>query len=121
MSTKVLLVEDDLFLRQLYADLLAAEQYNLDTAEDGKVAYEKMKQGGWDLVLLDMNLPEMSGIEVINKLKSEMQTMPFKKVVFLTNSDNQKDIEEIQKLSDGFLLKSDLNPEQFVEKVKQYI
>jgi CheY-like chemotaxis protein len=121
MSAKVLLVEDDLFLRQLYADLLKAEGYTLDTAEDGNIAYEKIKMGGWDLVLLDMNLPEMSGIEVMNKIKTEMQTLPFKKVVFMTNSDNQRDIEAIKQVSNGYLLKSDLNPEQFVNRVKEYI
>lgn len=121
MSFKVLLIEDDLFLRQLYADLLKEEQFDLDQAADGEEGYNKMKQGGWDLVLLDFNLPIMNGVEIMNKLKTESKILPFKKVVFLTNSDNPTDIESIKKVSDGYMLKSDLNPGEFVEKVKEYL
>ncbi len=121
MSSKILLVEDDLFMRQLYSDLLKEEKYVLDTAEDGDQGYEKIKKGGWDLVLLDMNLPGMTGVEIIEKLHSENITNFSKKTVFLTNSDNAKDIANIKKNSDGYLLKSQMDPEEFLEQVKKFL
>ena len=121
MTYKVLLAEDDLFLMQLYTDILKAESYDLDTAHDGAEAYEKIKAGNWDLVLLDMYMPGMTGVEVVSKIKSEMPQLPYKKIVFLTNSDNLKDIENIKKVSDGILKKSDLNPAEFIDKVKTYL
>jgi len=118
---KILLVEDDLLLRQLYTDLLVTEKYEVSTAEDGDMAYEKMKQGGWDLVLLDMNLPGMSGLEVLRKLKSENITNFTKKVVFMSASGSPKDVDEMKSMSDGYFIKSELNPDEFIVKVKEYI
>ena len=121
MSSKILLIEDDLFMRQLYTDLLKEQKYELDTAEDGDQGYEKIKKGGWDLVLLDMNLPGMSGIEIIEKLSKEGVKNLYKKIVFLTNTDNAKDSANIKKNSDGYLLKSQLTPEEFLEQVKKFL
>ena len=58
---------------------------------------------------------------ILEIIKSENEQLPYKKVVFLTNSDSLVDIENIKKISDGILKKSDLNPEQFIEKVKSYL
>ncbi|MEO6508633.1 MAG: response regulator [Patescibacteria group bacterium] len=121
MSAKILLIEDDLFLRQLYCDLLTQEKYSVETAEEGNTGYKKIVEGNWDLVLLDMNLPGMTGLEIMNKIKSETNVMPYKKLIFMTNSDNQVDIENIRIVSDGYLLKSNLNPDEFITRVKEYL
>ena len=62
-NKKILLVEDEPLLQKLYTDLLKGENYSVESVSDGKTAYEKIKQGGWDLVLLDILLPELDGIE----------------------------------------------------------
>lgn len=67
-NKRILLVEDDALLQKLYSDLLTGEQFFVETASDGLTAYEKMKQGGWDLVLLDILLPELDGIEIVSGL-----------------------------------------------------
>lgn len=119
--TRILLVEDDLFLREVYQDILKDPELIIETAEDGEVAYEKIKEGGWDLVLLDVVLPKISGIDIVKKLKAEMQKIPAKKIIFLTNTSDTKDLEEMSKLGDGYISKSDVDPSEFVSKIKGYL
>ena len=120
-QAKILLVEDDALLQKLYIDLLKAENFFAETASDGLTAFEKMKQGGWDLVLLDIMLPELGGIEIVKKLKEDKEAKPNKKVLFLTNLDKGREIDEIKQLGFDYVFKSDLNPEQFINKVKSFI
>ena len=61
MDKKILVAEDDQFLRELYSDVLKGEGYNIEVAMDGEEAFQKMSKGGWDLVLLDIIMPNMSG------------------------------------------------------------
>ncbi|MDP2585960.1 MAG: response regulator, partial [Candidatus Levybacteria bacterium] len=67
---RILVVEDDLFLRELYIDILSAEGYKVEAAEDGGVALEKMKVGGYHLVLLDIIMPKMDGLSVMRQLQN---------------------------------------------------
>lgn len=57
-STKILIVEDDQFLRDFYQELLQTEGYQVDTAADGEIASSKIYEGGYSLVLLDIMLPK---------------------------------------------------------------
>lgn len=114
----ILLVEDDEFLRILYTDLLK-DIYTLDVAADGEQAYEKIQIPSLDLILLDIILPKMSGIDVVDKLKTEHPEVLKKKIVFLTNLDKNEMIQKVTKLGYSYLIKSDLNPEEFLEKVKK--
>jgi len=120
-NKKILLVEDDELLQKLYTDLLTGEHFFVETASDGLTAYQKIKEGGWDLVLLDIMLPKLGGVEIVKKLKDDIEAKPNKKVVFLTNLDKGSEIEEIQKLGFEYLIKSNLNPDEFLNKVKSFL
>jgi len=113
---QVLLVEDDEFLRTLYSDLLK-DLYTLDVAADGEEAYQKIQNKELDLVLLDIILPKMSGVEVVEKLRSEHPEITKKNIVFLTNLDRNEMVQKVTKLGYSYLIKSDLNPDEFLEKV----
>ncbi|MBP9690769.1 response regulator [Candidatus Woesebacteria bacterium] len=120
MSKKILLIEDDEFLHELYHDLLTAESYEVEGAKDGKTAYEKMKENTWDLVLLDVMLPVMSGFEIMDQLAKENihLTCP---IVFLTNLDSTAtDLVNLKKATEHWT-KSDMSPPEFVTKVKSLI
>lgn len=119
-KAKVLLVEDDMFLRDIYSETLTAGGFDLSTAADGNEALAKIKQGGWDLVLLDVVLPGMTGIEIMNVVKDFPQR-PSKKIVFMTNSDDNKQLNTVLEYTDGFLLKSAFTPAELIEKVKSYV
>lgn len=120
-SAKILVVEDDEFLREVYMEALTGEGYTVDVGVDGQEAYQKIKQGGYDLVLLDIILPQMSGLDVMQKLKAEGITNPNKKLVFLTNLDKDEEIKMALALGNGYLIKSQLTPGDLIKEVQLYL
>lgn len=118
---KVLIVEDDTFLRELYAETLAGEGFTVESASDGEEAVEKMKGGGWDIILLDIIMPKMNGLDVMKKLKELNVAKPSKALVFLTNLDKDEEIKEALTYGDGYLIKSQITPGDLVNEVKNYL
>jgi CheY-like chemotaxis protein len=120
-SVKILLVEDDLFLRDIYVEILTTENFRVVSAVDGEDALEKIKQEEWNLVLMDINLPKLTGIDVLKKIKDEYPTHLPKVVIFLTNSEEARNSKKLLELGQGYLIKTELRPDQFIEKVKVYL
>lgn len=118
---KILVVEDDQFLRELYADVLSAEGYKVEAAADGEQALEKMKVGGYDLVLLDIIMPKMDGLSTMKQLQNNPPQTPNKCVIFLTNLDKDEEIRTALQLGNGYLIKSQITPGSLVEEVKVYL
>ena len=118
---KILIVEDDKSLQDVYAETLRAEGHTIETADDGKVALNKMAQGGWDLVLLDIVLPEMSGIDVMRQLVNNPPSNPNKRVVFLTNIDRGEEVKKALSLGNGYIIKSQITPGDLVGEVNLYL
>ncbi len=118
---RILVVEDDLFLRELYTDVLSTEGYKVEGAVDGEQALQKMKIGGYDLVLLDIIMPKMDGLEVMRQMQSNPPQTPNKCVVFLTNLDKDEEIKTALQLGNGYLIKSQITPGSLVEEVKTYL
>ncbi len=73
---KLLLVEDEQHQRELYATELEEEGYEVDQAGNGKEAVEKVKTTKYDLVILDIRMPEMDGIEALGKILSRDKKIP---------------------------------------------
>ncbi len=120
-TQKILVVEDDLFLRELYTDILTAEGYKVESAADGEEALQKIKVGGYDLILLDIIMPKMAGLEVMRQVQTSPPQTPKKCVVFLTNLDKDEEIKTALKLGNGYLIKSQITPGSLVEEVKMYL
>ncbi len=122
MDKKILVAEDDQFLRELYSDVLKAEPgYLVETAVDGEDAFQKMSRGGWDLVLLDIIMPKLSGLDVAKKIKETPPQIPNKCTVFLTNLDKGEEIKEALLLGNGYLIKSQITPGDLVKEVHLYL
>lgn len=119
---KILLVEDDLFLRDLYVEVLKEEGFTVLTAEDGEEGL-RLGQDHPDasIMLLDIMLPKMHGIDVLKKLKAEPKSAVLP-VVMLTNLTEESVVQESLRLGAvGFLVKVKFTPPQVVEKVKDFI
>jgi two-component system alkaline phosphatase synthesis response regulator PhoP len=69
MSSRILLVEDEPALALTLSDLLAGEGYTVDTAADGKTGFERALREPWDLIILDVMLPGLSGLDVCRELR----------------------------------------------------
>ena len=116
---KILLVEDDDNLRELYSELLTQENYDVTTAEDGTKGLMKVQQGNWDLVLMDLILPEMNGFDIVRKAKENPQVVYFKKIIFLTNLYTDDQLKEATELGGGYLIKGNITPDQLLTEVKK--
>jgi DNA-binding response OmpR family regulator len=112
---KILLVEDDTFLNQLYTDLLSQAKYEVTSVTDGTVAYESIKKGGWDLILLDVMLPGINGFDIFKKIKEEK--IKYTKLIFMTNLDSSDKDKESLEQADEYWVKSNMSPPEFLQKV----
>ena len=82
---RLLYVDDEEQLRHLVSDQLKGEGYDVETADDGDTALELIKKGKYDLILLDIRMPRVSGIEVLKYLKAHKITS---RVIMLTAVDD---------------------------------
>lgn len=70
MTNKVLIIDDDVELCELLGDYLSAEGFDVDTVHDGESGAEKALENGFDLVVLDVMLPKLSGFEVLRRIRT---------------------------------------------------
>ena len=118
---RILLVEDDQFLRDLYVDLLGGEGYEMDTAEDGEVGLDKIRHKSYDLVLLDIMLPKKDGLAMLKEL-TEDEKKKAGQIVLLTNLGQEAIIKEGFSLGAvGYLIKSALAPDQVLAEVRNFL
>jgi CheY-like chemotaxis protein len=113
----VLIAEDDPFISRMYETKLKASGYNVIIKNNGRDAYEDIKSTKPDLLLLDLNMPELTGFEMLNALQNDgfdFEAMP---VFILTNSSQEKDRQSAKKFGAEFFIKAELTPRDIVQKI----
>lgn len=121
-SKEVLLVDDDESLRQMYTLIMKKEGIELKTADDGVKGLSRIREGGWDLILLDLIMPALDGIGVLKALKNEGPKKDNGPIVVLSNAGYSEIAKEAEKLGTaGFLMKADLLPPDLIKAVKKYL
>ena len=119
---KILIVEDDQFLREFYQELLQTEGFNVEVAADGEEGENKIKQGGYNLVLLDIMLPKKDGLQILRDLKINPASAKNGEIVVLTNLGQDAIIKECFTLgAAGYMVKSALNPDQVLNEINNYL
>lgn len=119
---KILIVEDDPALRDLYVQILTDEGYQVESAVDGQAGYEAMNRGGYDLVLLDLVMPKLDGIMVLTKLADNPPANPNKMIVVLSNLGKDDVVGQAIELgAKGYMIKSDYTPDKIVEQVNRLL
>lgn len=120
---KILLVEDETELRELYEMLLRDAGYDVTAKPDGKTGLEAIEKGGYDLVLLDIMLPFIDGLEILDRLaKGSERKQKAKTIVLLTNLAQDQTIAKALELGvRGYMIKSDYNPEQLLQTVADFL
>jgi DNA-binding response OmpR family regulator len=113
----ILIIEDEEVLTQVLSKKLKARGYSVKNAPDGEEGLLILRQGGIDLVLLDMMMPKMTGYEVLEKIKAENISVP---VIIISNSGQPVDIEKAMALgASDYIVKAELDPEEIAGKVKK--
>lgn len=119
--SKILIVEDDPMLSEIYQMKLSSSGFEVFLAETGKQALEIIKKEKIDVVLSDLVMPEMDGFKLLKILRSG-EYDPNIKIIMLSNLSQDDSRKEVLGLgANGFLAKSDFTPAEMVKEVKRMI
>lgn len=117
--TKIAIIEDDPVINQMYRMKFEADGFEVYMADDGKRGVEIVKSTKPDIILLDLQMPVMSGVEALTQIRAQDwgQKIP---VLILTNLGEEEAPSEIKDLDiSSYIVKAALTPKQVVERVKQ--
>ena len=119
MSNKrILIIEDEKPLRDAFAFLLTSEGYEVALAENGKVGVHKLREFKPHLILLDMLMPIMNGLEFLKAVREEA-LKPELKIVMLSNLSDPITLENAHVYGvDSMVLKAELSPKELAQVVK---
>lgn len=118
---KILILEDDDLIRNLFVDVLKQSGYDVDSVALGNDVFAAAESKSYDLFLLDILLPDTNGLDVLKQLRATPKTRSTK-VVMLTNLGQDTVIASAFQLgANGFLIKSAYNPDQVVAEVAKYL
>ncbi len=114
-TIKVLCIEDEHFITELYNRALTKAGYDVKVFFDGAKGLEAAKTNEFDIILLDIMLPNMTGVEVLKRLRAEAPDL-HAKVIITTNLEQREETRQvIEKQADGYLIKAEITPRQLVE------
>ncbi|HSX41297.1 MAG TPA: response regulator [Candidatus Saccharimonadales bacterium] len=115
---RIVLAEDDPFISRMYDTKLSGAGYAIHLASNGREAYELVKTVAPDLVMMDINMPELTGFEVITALKND--GFDLKKIIVLTNSPDNADRDKAKEFGVDFMVKADMTPREVLEKINSF-
>ncbi len=117
-TKKILLVEDEDFIRELYVRQLTKEGFLVKSAPDGQTGLNLLKTEQFDLLLLDIMLPGMNGLQLLREFKTQNPNSPMI-TILLTNLGQEAVIKEGFELgAQAYLIKASYTPDQVVSEVK---
>jgi two-component system alkaline phosphatase synthesis response regulator PhoP len=118
---KILIIEDDFFIRELYERQFQKEGYEVISSEDGPSGLLQANQIKPDLILLDIMLPKLNGLDLLRTLKAKDETKSIP-VILLTNLGQESVIKEGFELgAESYLIKSAYTPSQIVGEIKAFL
>lgn len=117
----ILIIEDDRFIGEMYVRSLRGAGYTVDWVVTGREGFETARTRAYDLILLDIMLPEQQGTEVLSRLHSRTENLiPHSRVIILTNFDQDETSRAAMEAeADGYLIKADITPKRLIEIVQQ--
>lgn len=121
MIKKILFIEDETQLADLYATVLKKAGYEVAVAKDGVEGFKLAQSGAYDLVLLDLMLPNMSGFDILNGLQNPKKSPRFhSRILILTNfGEDDETRHKLEARTDGYLLKVNYTPKALVEYIQK--
>lgn len=117
---RVLLIEDEESLRSVMKSALENAGFDVKEAVDGKEALQDFKKGGFDIALLDVILPKMSGFDILENLSAEIKAQT--PIIIFSVSVEPLPPEKMKAMGiTDWIVKSDIEPEKIIAKINQYI
>ncbi len=117
----ILLVDDDAFLRDMYATKFGELGHTITTADSGERALEAVSEAKFDVILLDMIMPGINGVELLARIKA-MKLDPMPACIVLSNQGGKEEIEAAEKAGAmGYIIKAELIPSEVVAQVTKLV
>jgi CheY-like chemotaxis protein len=121
MTPRVLLVEDDNNIREIYALKFEIEGFPVATAEHGQAALDQLAAFHPDIILLDLMMPVMDGLEFLQALPAHVQPHEYPAIIVFSNISEPGEIDAAMKLGVGaYWVKSDYTPERVTQELRQW-
>lgn len=118
---RILLIEDDPFLVDIYTTKIKELDFSVDVANDGEEGLRKLKEKDFDLLMLDIVLPRLDGWQVLKQI-SEEEKLKNLKVIILSNLGQKEEVEKGLKLGAvKYLIKAHYTPAEVVEEIKRVL
>jgi CheY-like chemotaxis protein len=119
---KILFVEDDPFIAEIYKKKFESSGFEVFNATSGKAALKEALEQKFDMVLLDLVIPEISGTEVLRELRTNPEYSKELKIVVFSNLSSAEDREECLRLgADGFVSKTEFSPSEVVAELNRFL
>lgn len=116
----VLCIEDDRFIGEMYVRSLKKAGYDVDWVVDGNDGLITARNKQYDLILLDVMLPERRGTDILTALRGEEDLIPNSKVIVMTNFEqDEASRAAMQAHADGYLIKAEITPKKLIEIIGQ--
>lgn len=117
----ILCIEDEHFISELYARALSKSGYHVTSMSDGRKGLVEAETNKYDIILLDLMVPNLTGIEILRKLRDPARVPPIKsKIIITTNLEQRQDVRaEIEQQADGYLIKAEITPHELVDFVNR--
>ncbi len=116
--TKIAIIEDDITINQMYRMKFEADGFEVQVADNGKTGVELAEKFRPDIILLDLQMPEMTGDEALTEIRSHDwgKKMP---VIILTNLGEEESPKHLRSLGiHSYIVKANLTPKEVVMRVK---
>ncbi|AGX43026.1 response regulator [Clostridium saccharobutylicum] len=115
---KILIVDDSEMVRNFYSYILKVFSMESDTAENGLVAYEKILESEFSVIITDINMPKMNGYELVEEIRRLEIKTP---IIVVSTQDEQKEILKSMKAGANIFLIKPTEPDKFIHTVKEIL
>lgn len=116
---KILVIEDDRFIGEMYVRSLKKAGYEVDWMVGGNDGLIAARNKPYDLILLDVMLPERRGNEILESLRGKENLIPDTKIIVLTNFEQDEESRTtMEQNADGYLIKAEITPRKLIEVIK---
>jgi DNA-binding response OmpR family regulator len=122
-SSKILIIEDDKPISEMYARALTKGGFEVDYSLNGRDGIQKALKKTYEVILLDIMMPEMTGIEVLQELRGkDGRGLPNTRIVILTNlAQDRESKAALEARADGYLIKAEVVPSKLLNIVKKLV
>lgn len=120
MIKTILCVEDDRFIGEMYVRSLQKAGYDVTWVVDGNDGLVAARNQNFDLIILDLMLPEQRGDQILDALRNNnVDLVPNSKILIMTNFEqDEASRKSVMSRVDGYLIKADITPRNLIEVVK---